>query len=97
MASYKSGDTIRLLCTFKDFADQLADPELINVKIYDQKYLVIDTISVSTSSNKLSTGNFFLDYTVPSQYIGQTLYYEWYAEIGGLPSLNRNSFQVVFM
>jgi hypothetical protein len=97
MASYKSGDTIRLLCTFKDFADQLTDPSLINVKIYDQKYVVIETISVPLSSNKISVGNYFYDYTIPSAYIGQTLYYEWYAEIGGLPSLNRNSFQVVFI
>lgn len=97
MASYKSGDTIRLLCTFKDFSDQLTDPSLINVKIYDQKYLMIDTISVPLLSNKLSIGSYFYDYVIPALYLNQTLYYEWYAEINGLPSLNRGSFQVVFI
>lgn len=97
MASYLAGDTIRLLCTFKDFAGNLATPTLINVKIYDQTYLLINTYSVDLTANLLSTGNYFYDYTVPSQYTNKTLYYEWYAEYNGVPSLNRGSFQVVFM
>lgn len=96
MANYLSGDTIRLMCTFKDFSDQLSSPDLIQVKIYDQKYNVVDTISVS-SGNTLSLGNYYLDYTIPVAYLNQSLYYEWYAEVGGTPSLNRGQFSVVFM
>lgn len=96
MNSYKSGDTIRLLCEFRDFSDALSDPELIKIKIYDQKYLMIDEISVPTTS-KESSGNYFYDYTIPSEYLNQSLYYEWYAEISGKPSLNRGQFKVVFI
>jgi hypothetical protein len=97
MASYLSGDTIRLLCTFKDFAGNLADPTLINVKIYDQTYTLISTNSVDLVNNKTSSGNYFYDYTCPAQYQNKTLYYEWYAEYNGVPSLNRGSFQIVFI
>lgn len=97
MASYLSGDTIRLLCTFKDFSGNPADPTLINVKIYDQSYTVLSTNSVDLVGNKTSVGNYFYDFTIPISYQNKTFYYEWYAEYNGIPSLNRSSFQVVFM
>jgi hypothetical protein len=97
MASYIAGDTIRLLCTFKDFSGALATPTLINVKIYDQKYTLVNTYSVDLTVNNLSQGNYFYDYTIPSQYVNTNLFYEWYAEYNGVPSLNRGQFQVVFI
>jgi hypothetical protein len=97
MANYIAGDTIRLLCTFKDFSGSLATPTLISVKIYDQKYTLINTYSVDLNANKVSVGNYFYDYTIPTTYVNSSLYYEWYSEYNGVPSLNRGQFQVVFI
>lgn len=97
MASYLSGDTVRLLCTFKDFAGNLATPTLINIKIYDQTYALLNTYSLDLTANQSSIGNYFYDFTIPSSYVNKTVYYEWYAEYNGVPSLNRSSFQVVFI
>lgn len=97
MASYLAGDTIRLICNFKDFAGNASDPTLISVKIYDQTYLLLNTYSVDLVNNKTSIGAYFYDYTIPTNFQNKTVYYEWYAEYNGIPSLNRSSFQVVFM
>jgi hypothetical protein len=94
--SYKEGNTVRFFCEFKDFADQLADPSVINFKVYNQKYEQIHDASVGTDT-KASQGNYFYDYTIPKGYLNQKLIYEWYGEVSGSPSLNRDSFKVVFM
>lgn len=97
MASYLAGDTIRLQCTLKDFSGSLGTPTLLSVKIYDQTYVLLNTYSVDLTANLISTGVYFYDFTIPSSYVNKTVYYEWYAEYNGVPSLNRSSFQVVFI
>lgn len=95
--SYKAGNTVRFSCEFKDFANQLADPPLIMFKVYNQRYEQIHTASLG-SGEKAGIGNYFYDYTIPSTgYTNQKLYYEWYGEVAGNPSLNRGSFKVVFI
>jgi hypothetical protein len=97
MNTYKAGNTVRFSCEFRDFADTLADPSLIKFKIYNQKYEIVQEVSVSSSANKQSTGKYFYDYTIPTQYANQKLIYEWYGEVGGNPSLDRNTFKVMFV
>jgi hypothetical protein len=90
---YQAGNTIRLLCTFKDFNQANVDPDLVKVVIYDQKYNMLQTIT--TNIIKSSVGNYYYDYTIPED-SRQKLYYEFYGMIGGVPSLKRDSFKTIF-
>jgi hypothetical protein len=94
--TYQAGNTIRLTCTFKDFDGTVKkDPDLIKVKIYDQKYSILHEYIV-TITNKTGVGDYFWDYTIPLDVRGK-LYYEWYGEIAGSASLHRQSIKVVFV
>lgn len=95
--SYKAGNTVRFTAEFRDFANNLSDPTLIIFRVYDQAYNKVGDYPVDLSSMKSSTGVYFYDYTIPSSgYTNQKLYYEFYGEVSGSPSLNRSSFKVVF-
>lgn len=97
MGRYLAGDTIRLTCEFKDFSGVLADPSTINVKIYDETQKVVNTYTIDPIANKLETGKYFYDYTIPMDFVGKKVEYEWNAVISGVVSLNRSSFDVVFI
>lgn len=90
---YQSGNTIRLECTFYDFDEKLIDPALISLRLYDAKYVLISTYSVGIG-NRLSKGRYHYDYVAPMT--NATMWYEWYAEIDGLPSLEREQFKISF-
>ena len=94
MNIYQYGDTIRFECVFYNFEGEKVDPQLIKVVIYDQKYKVLKT-EVLTSVNKKTIGEYFYDYTTQPK--EQKLYYEWYGEIDGTPSLRRGSFMTKFI
>lgn len=97
MNSYKAGNTIRITAEFRDFSNVLSDPTLIMFRVYDQAYNQIGEYSIDLTSMKSSTGIYFYDYTIPiTGYTNQKLYYEFYGEVSGSPSLNRGSFKVIF-
>src|SRR5437764_11793078 len=97
MNSYKAYNTIRITEKFIDFTNNLSDPTLIQFKVYSQSYNLVGTFSVDTISMKSSTGVYFYDYTIPATgYTNQKMYYEFYGEVSGSPSLNRGSFKVIF-
>ncbi|MDS7057063.1 hypothetical protein NXG04_07175 [Klebsiella pneumoniae] len=94
MNIYQYGDTVRFECVFYNFEGEKIDPQLIKVIIYDQKYKELKS-EVLTSANKKDIGEYFYDYTTPKK--EQKLYYEWYGEIDGTPSLRRGSFMTKFI
>jgi hypothetical protein len=93
--AYQTGNTIRLTCIFRDFDGVLRNPNLVKVKIYDQTYKVIQEESLGLANNT-ADGEYFYDYTIPLDARGK-MYYEWYGEISGNPSLKRDSFKVTFI
>ncbi|UUV45950.1 hypothetical protein [Bacillus phage vB_BanS-Thrax1] len=94
MNIYQYGDTVRFQCTFYNFEGEKIDPQMVKVVIYDQKYKIVAEHMI-TSENKKGVGEYFYDYTTPSK--AQKLYYEWYGEIDGTPSLRRGSFMTKFI
>lgn len=92
---YPAGTTVRISCVFQNFKDENKDPDIIKVKIYDQKYNIIheDTI---TPANRIAEGEYFYDYETLFDIRQTKYYYEWYGEIMGSPSLDRGSFKTTF-
>lgn len=93
--TYETGNTIRLKGTFKNNAGDPTDPTVINLIIYDRFYRLLSQYPLG-SSNKVSTGVYFYDYTIPAGVQDQTYYYEFYGEITGIPALNRGKFLAKF-
>jgi hypothetical protein len=87
---YQAGNTVRLECIFYDFNNQLIDPNNIKLKIYNNKYELINEFNV----NKKDLGKYYYDYTTLSE--PDYFYYEWYGEIDSLPSIKRGSFKTIF-
>lgn len=87
---YQLGNTVRLIAQFKDWDGNPVDPVLIKVVFYDTQFKKISEHSIGPA-NRLDTGSYYFDY-VPDT-VG-TFFYEWYAEIDGLPSLKRASLTV---
>lgn len=88
---YQHGNTVKLECTFYDFDGQLVDPAAIKVIVYNYKYEVI----FEGTGSRISLGKYFYDYKTES--IEQRLFYEWYGEIDGLPTLKRGEFVTQFI
>lgn len=90
---YFIGNTLRLEATFNDWDNQtlLTDPTLIKLVIYDIRFTKLAEYVLS-EQNRLSLGKYYYFYTPSS--VG-TYYYEWYADIDGMPSLDRNQFIIV--
>ena len=92
--TYQYGNTIRFECDFHDFNEQLIDPELIKIIIYNYKYEVIHEEIVGVN-NKKDVGKYYYDYTTEMK--EQKYFYEWYGEINGKPSLKRGEFRTKFV
>lgn len=91
--TYQFGNTIRFEAQFFDFDGMPVDPEMIRLKIYNSKYVVVHDEPAAKVQG--ITGKYYYDYeTEPKE---QRLYYEWYAEIGGKPSLERDEFVTRFL
>lgn len=76
---------------FYDWENQLADPTIVKLIIYDRNYAKLNEISIPPSS-RLDVGSYYYDYVLEQTGI---FVYEWYAELDGKPSLQRNRFTVV--
>ena len=86
---YKTGDTIRLTCTFYNFAGELADPTAISLKVYDASKTAVLTKAIGDLV-KSSTGVYYYDYTVPVT--SQQMTYEFIGTINSLPMVAREQF-----
>lgn len=91
---YQYGNTIRFESDFFDFNNQKIDPEVVKIVIYNYKYEVVlsETLNIN---NKQAVGEYYYDYITEKK--EQKLYYEWYGEINGKPSLKRGEFMTKFI
>lgn len=92
MSTYQCGNTVRFECKFYDFDGNKINPDLVKIVIYNYKYEVIQEKVVDSSIN---IGDYFYDYITEKK--EQRLYYEWYGEINGKPSLKRGEFATRFI
>lgn len=90
---YQYGTTVRFESQFFDFDGTPIDPDTVQVKIYDEKYRLLETVPATPYTGE--TGKYFHDYVTPSK--EQRLIYEWYALIDGKPSLKRDDFMTRFL
>ena len=92
--AYQYGTTVRLECAFYDFDDVKINPDSVKIIIYNARYeiLIEQTLVIDGQKN---IGEFFYDYITESK--KQTIYYEWYGEINGKPSLKRGEFTTKFI
>jgi len=88
---YQQGNTVRLQGTFFDWDGSPIDPDLIEVIIYDVQYKKLNEYPID-ASNRQDVGKYFLDWIADT--VG-SFTYEWYAEIDGTPSLQRQRINVV--
>lgn len=89
---YQYGNTIRFECTFFDFNGIQVNPQMTKIVIYDYKY---NELFNSSGLKKINVGEYYYDYVTQSK--EQKLYYEWYGEIDGKPSLKRGEFMTRFI
>lgn len=92
--TYQYGNTVRFECTFYDFNGNKIDPDMVKIVVYNYKYQVLFT-EVLGINNKKNVGEYFFDYVTESK--EQKLFYEWYGEIDGKPSLKREEFMTRFI
>lgn len=90
---YQYGTTVRFEAEFFNFAGVATTPETVKLKIYDSKYVELTTENGIAVTG--AVGKYFFDYVTPKK--EQRLYYEWYAEIEGKPSLKRGEFITKFL
>jgi hypothetical protein len=80
------GNTVKLRCEFVTWAGTYTDPTSITLKIYDRNRVVLNTYTID-GSNKISTGVYEKDYTIPSGYGDLT--YEFAGTLEGTTTLGR--------
>ena len=91
---YQYGNTVRFECTFYEFDGEKVNPDLIKITLYDIRRNEIYFESLGMDNQK-SLGEYFYDYTTEPK--EQKLFYEWYGEINGKPSLKRGEFMTKFI
>lgn len=94
MKKYIIGNTVRCTIIFSDFTGEKVDPALVKFITYDKNYNMINEVSIGTE-NKTATGEYFYDFVVPDK--EGIMYYEWYGEIDGKPSISRQQISKTFI
>lgn len=87
--------TVTLIGNFYDFDGQLTDPSLPVLKIYDKWKNLYETISLS-GANNVGVGVYEYYYTVNSDNLSDSFYYEFYGEINTYPILSRKRLEIEF-
>lgn len=90
---FQTGNTIRLTCSFFGFDGKPANPQIVRVIIYDVLYKKIKEVTL-TETNKIKDGEYYFDY-IPTK--EGRVYYEWYGEIAGNPSIKRGTIEAKFI
>lgn len=93
--TYFAGGSVRLKGTFVDYDDVRFDPTLVKVIMYDEDYVLLEEFTL-TETNKITTGEYFYDYTIDSADTSKRFVYEWYGELDTVPYVNRGSFMTKF-
>ena len=89
-----SNNTVRIQAEFKTFANEYADPTSITLKIYDKRRKQVGTTISITSEDKLSTGIYTYDYTIPLGY--DELTYEFSGTLEGHTITGRSGITVTW-
>ena len=92
--AYQFGNTVRLDCVFYGFDGERINPDLVKLILYNSRYEILKEEFMKTE-NQRNIGEYFYDYITEDK--RQTLYYEWYGEMNGKPSLKRGSFITNFI
>lgn len=92
VSMYQYGNTVRFKCTFYDFDNNKIIPDIVKIIIYNHKYEVVHEVKIDDED---SDGAFIYEYITEKK--RQRLYYEWYGEINGKPSLKRGEFITDFI
>jgi len=95
--TFFTGDTIKITGEFRNFGEVLVDPTNIQLKVYDESYTIVDTV---TLVNRESVGIFTVLYTIPAlttSVMHRPYVFEWYAEIEGNISIYRERINVGFI
>jgi hypothetical protein len=86
------GDTVRLTAKFKKFDGTLDDPTDITLKVYDGNLQILSTINIE-SGNKVATGEYKYDYTIPDVKTN-ILFYEFSGTLEGSTIVGRDSISI---
>jgi len=92
ISTYQYGNTVRFECTFYNFNNEKVNPDLVKVIVYNYKYEILLEEIINSGIN---IGEYMYDYTTGDK--SEKLYYEWYGEIDGNPSIKRKEFQTRFI
>lgn len=89
---YLVGNTMRMEAEFRNWDNDqsLVDPSVIKLIIYDIRFTKLEEFSLG-GQNRISEGLYYYLFTPQKEGI---FFYEWYADIDGLPSLTREEFSV---
>jgi hypothetical protein len=94
--AYLSGTTITLKSLYKDVNGQPIDPPIIKLRIMDSRYNQLQEYSIG-EPNKVAVGEYEFQYVIRRELGNSTLFYEWYAELDGLPKVGRKRLDTVFV
>lgn len=87
-----TGNTVKVTCQVRDFNDELIDPAEIKLRIYDEKYNLLNEY---TSIDKNGIGNYAYTLTLPETAGAYIL--EWYASIESYPFVKRKLIRIAFV
>lgn len=88
------GDTVRLMASFYTFSNVLADPDDVEVNIYEYK-TEEKVNSEPLTAVKSETGKYYCDYTIPD--VDDNLVYEFTGILEGTPTTNRKILRVSWL
>lgn len=93
---FLGGDTVKITGKFKGYDEMLVDPTNLQLKIYNNKFNLVDTVS-GADIIKTETGVFHTEYILPSVSSPLELIFEWYGTVQEKPSLERIRILVKFV
>lgn len=93
---FLGGDTIKITGKFKDYDETLVDPTDLQLKVYNGKFNLVDTVS-GANIIKDYVGVFHTEYKLPDVSQPWELIFEWYGLVQGKPSLERIRVLVKFV
>lgn len=93
--TYQSGNRVKLSAKFENDEGIFTDPAIVKLIIYNYKYEIIEQFNIG-DANRIEVGEYFYDYVTDSNK-NEKIFYEWYGEMNGTPTLRRGSFITKFI